>query len=288
MPGHADASTTEIYAHYAPDPTRRRGRAEGVWGSRRHAGRAGRVAAARALTALVGDPALEVGAQEPHVPADADAGEPVAAHRVVDPRDADGEECRRLVRSEQRLIQVRAWRAWIEFDLTMQEELRSRGVGVDLSAGRRRRPPADSLRGGRTPIGPCRQPSSSSRATASISRRSPVADPEHHDRALGPRAETRRILPRPPISLPKPPRIADFVAETHPSTKRVSATIEGHNAQQTRAISAPQPRFSVVTDEDFGTRRVIDDRRSPPSCSGSLPRRAAGARTADRVRAVRH
>ena len=21
MPGHADASTTEIYAHYAPDPT---------------------------------------------------------------------------------------------------------------------------------------------------------------------------------------------------------------------------------------------------------------------------
>jgi len=98
MPGHADASTTEIYAHYAPDPTHGAVRAAGVRGSRRLAGRGRRgVTAARALTALVGDPALEVRAQEAHVPADADAGEAVAAHRVVDPRDADGEESRRLV-----------------------------------------------------------------------------------------------------------------------------------------------------------------------------------------------
>ncbi len=99
-----------------------------------------------ALTALVGDPALEVRAQEAHVPADTNAGEAVAAHRVVDPRDADGEECRRLVRGEQRLVQGRTWRAWVEFELTMQEELRSRGVGLELSVGRQRRPPADSLR----------------------------------------------------------------------------------------------------------------------------------------------
>jgi len=96
MPGHADASTTEIYAHYAPDPTH--GAAFAQRGSRL-AGRGRRgVAATRALTALVRDPALEVGAQEAHVPADTDAGEPIAAHRVVDPRDADGEERRRLLR----------------------------------------------------------------------------------------------------------------------------------------------------------------------------------------------
>lgn len=87
-----------------------------------------RAATGRALAALVGDPALEVGAQEAHVPADTDAGEPAAAHRVVDPRDADGEEHCRLVWGEQRLVQVRAWRAWVEFELTMQEELRSHGV----------------------------------------------------------------------------------------------------------------------------------------------------------------
>lgn len=61
--GHADASTTEIYPHYAPDPTHGAAFAEGVrgswWLTRRGERRA--VAAGGALTALVGDPALEVG-----------------------------------------------------------------------------------------------------------------------------------------------------------------------------------------------------------------------------------
>ena len=82
--------------------------------------------------------------------------------------------------------------------------------------------------------------------------------------------------------MPKPPRIADFVAETHPSTEGVSATTEGHNAQQTQAIPALQPRFSVVTEEDLATVGGLDERRSPPSCSGSLPRRAAGHAPRDR------
>ena len=88
-------------------PDARRGvRAEGVRGPGGVACRGERSAAAgRALTALVGDPALEVGAQEPDMPADADAREPVAAHRVVDPRDADGEQRRGLVRGEQRLAE---------------------------------------------------------------------------------------------------------------------------------------------------------------------------------------
>ena len=90
------------------------------------------------------------------------------------------------------------------------------------------------------------------------------------------------MLPKPPISLPEPPGIADFVAETHPRTERVSATTEGHNAQQTRAIPALQPRFSVVTEEDLTTVGGLDNRRSPGSCSGSLPRRAAGHTPRDR------
>ncbi len=87
MAAHADASTTEIYAHYAPDPTHGAAFAQRAFGDRGglSVGAGEAVAAARALTALVGDPALEVRAQEAHVPADADAGEPAGAHAVVDP-----------------------------------------------------------------------------------------------------------------------------------------------------------------------------------------------------------
>jgi len=34
MPGHADASTTEIYAHYAPDPTHGAAFAQRAFGDR--------------------------------------------------------------------------------------------------------------------------------------------------------------------------------------------------------------------------------------------------------------
>lgn len=78
------------------------------------------------------------------MPADADAREPVAAHRVVDPRDADGEERGGLVRGEQWLAERGRWRwAWVEFEVTKHVELRSHEVGTDLSVRRRRRLPAE-------------------------------------------------------------------------------------------------------------------------------------------------
>ena len=48
------------------------------------------------------------------MPADADAGKPAGAHRIVDPRDADGEERRRLMRGEQRLVERWPWWPWVE------------------------------------------------------------------------------------------------------------------------------------------------------------------------------